>query len=204
MTRDLPSALRAAVGRDRRCLRRPRTSGVTGSRATPRRASTGAASSSSGGAAASSSASPCTGRSPSCPEQPELVVLSVPAHALEEAVDESLAAGAKALVAIAAGFGELGPEGAARERAIVERVRAAGAVMVGPNCLGIFDAAAELQLAWNDLPGGPIGFVSQSGNIALETGLLLARRRSRLLAARLGREPGRPRRHRARGSARRT
>jgi acyl-CoA synthetase (NDP forming) len=108
------------------------------------------------------------------PERPELVVLSVPAHALEEAVDDSLAAGAKALVAIAAGFGELGPEGAARERAIVERVRAAGAVMVGPNCLGIFDSAAELQLAWNDLPGGPIGFISQSGNIALETGLLLA------------------------------
>lgn len=108
------------------------------------------------------------------PEQPELVVLSVPAHALEEAVDDSLAAGAKALVAIAAGFGELGPEGAAREQAIVERVRAAGAVLVGPNCLGIFDSAAELQLAWNDLPGGPIGFISQSGNIALETGLLLA------------------------------
>jgi acetate---CoA ligase (ADP-forming) len=108
------------------------------------------------------------------PEEPELVVLSVPAHALEEAVDDSLAAGAKALVAIAAGFGELGPEGAAREQAIVERVRAAGAVLVGPNCLGIFDSAAELQLAWNDLPGGPIGFISQSGNIALETGLLLA------------------------------
>ena len=108
------------------------------------------------------------------PEAPELVVLSVPAHGLEEAVDESLAAGAKALVAIAAGFGELGPEGAARERAIVERVRAAGAVMVGPNCLGVYDAAAELQLAWSDLPGGPIGFISQSGNIALEIGLLLA------------------------------
>ncbi len=107
------------------------------------------------------------------PEQPELVVLSVPAHALEEAVDESLAAGAKALVAIAAGFGELGPEGAARERAIVERVRAAGAVLVGPNCLGIYDSGAELQLAWNDLPGGAVGFVSQSGNIALEIGLLL-------------------------------
>jgi acyl-CoA synthetase (NDP forming) len=108
------------------------------------------------------------------PEAPELVVLSVPAHALEEAVDDSLAVGAKALVAIAAGFGELGPDGAAREQAIVQRVRAAGAVLVGPNCLGIFDSAAELQLAWNDLPGGPIGFISQSGNIALETGLLLA------------------------------
>ena len=107
------------------------------------------------------------------PEPPDLVVLSVPARALEQAVDESLAAGARALVAIAAGLGELGPEGIERERAIVARVHAAGAVLVGPNCLGIFDAAAELDLASNPLPAGPLGFVSQSGNIALETGLLL-------------------------------
>ncbi|HKC78353.1 MAG TPA: CoA-binding protein, partial [Gaiellaceae bacterium] len=41
------------------------------------------------------------------PEAPELVVLSVPASGLEEAVDDSLAAGARALVAIAAGFAEV-------------------------------------------------------------------------------------------------
>ena len=102
------------------------------------------------------------------PEAPELVVLSVPAAGLEDAVDASLAAGAKAIVAIAAGVGEK------RERAIVARVREAGAVLLGPNCLGVFDAAGELDLASNPLPSGPIGFVSQSGNIALETGLLLA------------------------------
>jgi acetate---CoA ligase (ADP-forming) len=107
------------------------------------------------------------------PEAPELVVLSVPADGLEEAVDDSLAVGARALVAIAAGFAELGEEGAARERALVERVRAAGAALVGPNCLGVFDGAAELQLASTPLPAGPVGFVSQSGNVLLETGLLL-------------------------------
>ena len=108
------------------------------------------------------------------PEAPELVILSVPASGLEQAVDDSLAAGARALVAIAAGLGELGAEGRAREVAIVERVRAAGAVLVGPNCLGVFDSGSELDLASNPLPGGPVGFVSQSGNIALEAGLLLA------------------------------
>ncbi len=108
------------------------------------------------------------------PEPPDLVVLCVPAAALEQAVEESLAAGARALVAIAAGLGEQGADGKARERAIVERVRAAGALLVGPNCLGVFDAAAELDLASNELPAGPVGFVSQSGNIALELGLLLA------------------------------
>jgi acyl-CoA synthetase (NDP forming) len=107
------------------------------------------------------------------PEAPELVVLSVPADGLEEAVEDSLAAGARALVAIAAGFSELGEEGALRERALAERVRAAGAALVGPNCLGVFDGAAELQLASNPLPAGPVGFVSQSGNVLLEIGLLL-------------------------------
>ena len=107
------------------------------------------------------------------PEAPELVVLSVPADGLEAAIDDSLAAGARALVAIAAGFAELGEEGAARERALVERVRAAGAALVGPNCLGLFDGASELQLASTPLPAGPVGFVSQSGNVLLEVGLLL-------------------------------
>jgi len=107
------------------------------------------------------------------PEAPELVVLSVPADGLEQAVEDSLAAGARALVAIAAGFGELGEEGAARERALVERVRTAGAALVGPNCLGLFDGEAELQLASTPLPAGPVGLVSQSGNVLLEIGLLL-------------------------------
>jgi acyl-CoA synthetase (NDP forming) len=107
------------------------------------------------------------------PEPPELVVLSVPADGLEQAVDDSLAAGARALVAIAAGFAEVGEEGATRERALVERVRSAGAALVGPNCLGLFDGAAELQLASTPLPAGPIGFVSQSGNVMLEVALLL-------------------------------
>src|SRR4029077_13774619 len=79
------------------------------------------------------------------PEAPELVILSVPADGLEEAVDDSLAAGARALVAIAAGFAELGEEGAARERALVERVRAAGGALEGPDCLGLFGRAGRAR-----------------------------------------------------------
>lgn len=106
------------------------------------------------------------------PEPPELVVLSIPADGFEDAVEASLAAGAKALVGITTGLGETGSDGQAREAAIVERVRDAGAVLLGPNCLGIFDAATGLDLGWSELQGGAIGLISQSGNLALELALL--------------------------------
>ncbi len=106
-------------------------------------------------------------------EPPELVVLAVPANALEEAVEESLAAGARALIAIAAGLGEQGGEGRKREQRIVQRVRAASAILLGPNCLGLYDSTSELDVVWNELPAGPVALVSQSGNVALEVALLL-------------------------------
>jgi acyl-CoA synthetase (NDP forming) len=106
------------------------------------------------------------------PDAPELVVIAVPAAAFEQAVDDALAVGARALVGITAGLGELGPEAQARERALVERVRAAGAMLLGPNCLGVFDATSDLGLASNEFPAGSIGLISQSGNLALELGIL--------------------------------
>ena len=108
------------------------------------------------------------------PDRPELVVVSLPATAFEQAVDDSLAAGAKAIVAISAGLGEMDESGRERERAVVERVRSSGAVMLGPNCLGVFDAPAGLDLASNEFPSGSIGLISQSGNIAIEIGLMAA------------------------------
>ena len=108
------------------------------------------------------------------PSAPELVVVAVPAAGLEGAVEAALEAGARAIVAITAGFGELGNEGKAREDAMAARVREAGAVLLGPNCLGVYDAAAELDLGANDLTPGPIGVISQSGNLALEISLLAA------------------------------
>src|SRR6185503_5376235 len=91
------------------------------------------------------------------PDSPELVVVSVPAAAFEQTVDDALAAGARALIGITAGLGELGDEAGARERALVERVRAAGAVLLGPNCLGVYDAASDLGLASNEFPLASIG-----------------------------------------------
>jgi acetate---CoA ligase (ADP-forming) len=106
------------------------------------------------------------------PEKPELVVLAVPASAFEETVDASLAAGAQAIIAIAAGLGESSEDGRRREQAVVERVRSAGARLLGPNCMGLYDGAAELDLATSDFVPGELGLISQSGNLAIEVSLL--------------------------------
>lgn len=108
------------------------------------------------------------------PGAPDLVVVVLPAAAFEEAIDASLAVGARAIIAITAGLGELGEVGKAREQAAVARVREAGAVMLGPNCLGVYDGAAELDLGMNPFSPGPLGIISQSGNLALEVSLIAA------------------------------
>ncbi|MFF4098887.1 acetate--CoA ligase family protein [Streptomyces sp. NPDC001903] len=101
-------------------------------------------------------------------EPVDLVVVSVPGAGFEAAVDDALACGAKAIVGITAGFAEAGPAGLARQRAVAQRVRAAGAVLVGPNCLGIADNTTELYLASDRFAPGRVALLSQSGNLALE------------------------------------
>jgi len=99
----------------------------------------------------------------------DLVFLAVPAMGFDAAVDDALAVGAKALVVVTAGLGELGAEGRARQQAAVARVRAAGALLVGPNCPGVADTTTGLNaVALLDIPAGTIAFVSQSGGVGDE------------------------------------
>ncbi|WP_043715220.1 acetate--CoA ligase family protein [Kutzneria sp. 744] len=110
-------------------------------------------------------------------QQPvDCVVITVPANGFEAAVDDALAAGATAIVGITSGFAELGEEGRATQIAVADKIRAAGAVLLGPNCLGVLDTTSDLYLVSNPLPSGPVGLVSQSGNMALELSKFLADR----------------------------
>jgi acetate---CoA ligase (ADP-forming) len=102
------------------------------------------------------------------PDRPDLVVIAVPFAALDAAVDEALRAGARAIVAISAGGGP------GDDASLAARVASAGAVLLGPNCLGVLDSGEQLELISNPLPAGSIGLISQSGNLALELGLLAA------------------------------
>jgi acyl-CoA synthetase (NDP forming) len=106
------------------------------------------------------------------PRPVDLVVISIGAAGFEQAVDDALAAGARAIVAITAGLGETGRDGRAIERAVTDRVRAAGALLVGPNCLGVADTISKLDLASSEFAPGSIGLISQSGNLGIELALI--------------------------------
>src|SRR6187431_297320 len=76
------------------------------------------------------------------PDRVDLVVVCLPAVAVLEAVQAVLDEGVKAVCVISAGFAEVGSEGEERQRALLAMIRAHGARLLGPNCLGISSAGA--------------------------------------------------------------
>ncbi|MGW0999787.1 acetate--CoA ligase family protein [Streptomyces sp. NPDC002523] len=104
------------------------------------------------------------------PSTPEHVVVAVPAAQVRTVVADGLAAGARCFTVITSGGA-----GADEERALASLVTEHGARLLGPNCMGVVDTTAELRLSWGDFQAGQVGLVSQSGNLALEIGRLLAR-----------------------------
>ncbi|HEX5598353.1 MAG TPA: acetate--CoA ligase family protein [Micromonosporaceae bacterium] len=105
----------------------------------------------------------------------DLVVLCVPAPAVPEVVRAALEKGARGFLGITAGLDRaLQQPGAERE--LAQLIRDRGARIVGPNCLGIYDAAADLQLAWGEFCPGSLGIISQSGQLGSELSNLAAER----------------------------
>ena len=102
-------------------------------------------------------------------EPVDLAVISLPGAAVLGAAEEALRKGVQALVVISAGFAEIGSEGVQRQEQLLALVRAHGARLIGPNCLGIASSATSLNatFAARSAPHGNIGFSSQSGALGL-------------------------------------
>jgi acetyl coenzyme A synthetase (ADP forming)-like protein len=113
------------------------------------------------------------------PDPVDLAVIAVPPRAVLSVVDECAERGVKALVVITAGFAEVGAEGRALQRQLVDKVRGYGMRMVGPNCLGLLNTAPEVHLnaSFSPIfpPPGRVAMSSQSGALGLAI-LALARR----------------------------
>ena len=102
------------------------------------------------------------------PQAPDLVALCVPPHHVLPVVRDALAQGCRAFLSITAGLG-------AEEAELAALLRESGARMIGPNSLGLFNAAADLRLAWGTFKPGKLAIVSQSGQLGSEIAALGAR-----------------------------
>ena len=103
-------------------------------------------------------------------EPVDLALLVVPAQAFEQVVEDGLARGVRAFVGITIGFAEAGEEGRAIEERVARRVRESGAVLLGPNCMGLWSGHEAFDAAWldNGQVPGPLALVSQSGGLGVD------------------------------------
>ena len=112
---------------------------------------------------------PCFASVADLPETPDLAIVAVPGEAAIAALDALGARGTKAAIVFTAGFAEVGPEGAASQERLVAAARRHGMRILGPNCLGLFNAPIGLYPIFSSsfeggfpLPGR-LGIASQSG-----------------------------------------
>jgi acetyltransferase len=106
------------------------------------------------------------------PEPVDLAVIVTPAPTVPEIIGQCVEAGTRGAIIISAGFKEVGPEGAALERQVLEQARRGRLRIIGPNCLGVMNTVNGLNatFAASMARPGNVGLVSQSG--ALLTAIL--------------------------------
>jgi acetate---CoA ligase (ADP-forming) len=103
------------------------------------------------------------------PETPDVAIVAVPAELAAPSIADLAKRGCKAVVMFTAGFAEMDEAGAAAQDSMVATARASGMRILGPNCLGVFDArrsyyatfSSSFDSGWPVL--GRIGIASQSG-----------------------------------------
>jgi len=103
------------------------------------------------------------------PEAPDAVFVATPREPTIDIVAALAERGAGAAVCYAAGFAEVGEEGAALQKRLVELAK--GMPIVGPNCYGVLNLLDGCVL-WPDTHGAErvekgVAIITQSGNIAL-------------------------------------
>jgi acetyltransferase len=99
------------------------------------------------------------------PEDIDLAVVVTPPPSIPGIIKECGENGVRGAVVISAGFKEIGPEGAALERQLLEAAQAANIRVIGPNCLGVMAPLTGLNatFATTIARPGSVGFLSQSG-----------------------------------------
>ncbi|HWS46061.1 MAG TPA: acetate--CoA ligase family protein, partial [Acidimicrobiia bacterium] len=106
------------------------------------------------------------------PDAVDVAIIVVPAALVRGIVEQCAQKHVHGLVIISAGFAEVGADGAAAQREIVELARRNGMRVIGPNCLGVVNTAPEVRMNATFAPAPPVpghvGFLSQSGGLGIE------------------------------------
>ena len=106
------------------------------------------------------------------PDQVDLAIISVPAAAVFDVVEQCAHQSVRGLVVISAGFAEMQGGTAVDERAIVDFARQHGMRLIGPNCMGVVNTNAEIRMHGTFAPihpvPGRVAFSSQSGGLGIE------------------------------------
>ena len=103
------------------------------------------------------------------PDAIDMAIVSVPAVAVLEVLEQCARKGVRAAVVFSAGFGEVGAEGEAEQEKIRKLSRESGMRVLGPNCFGIMNVknavmatfASELDL--KSVSERTLSLVAQSG-----------------------------------------
>lgn len=106
------------------------------------------------------------------PDSIDLALIATPAQTVPDLINECAEAKVKGVVILSGGFNEAGALGEMMSKQIMERAKAAGIRIIGPNCLGFIKPKLALNASFGPkmaLPGN-IAFISQSG--ALGTAIL--------------------------------
>ncbi|NNF89276.1 MAG: GNAT family N-acetyltransferase [Acidimicrobiia bacterium] len=105
------------------------------------------------------------------PDPVDLAFIVVPKQYVLDAVNDCAAKGVRGLVVITAGFSEGGEEGEDLEAELLAMVRNADMRMVGPNCMGVLntDASVNMNGTFAPLypPVGNVAMSSQSGALGI-------------------------------------
>jgi acyl-CoA synthetase (NDP forming)/RimJ/RimL family protein N-acetyltransferase len=105
------------------------------------------------------------------PTAPDLAIIAVPAGQVPDVVLACGKRGARGIVLLTAGFGELGEAGESQQRVVLTAARQYSMRLIGPNCLGLVnpDPTVRLNATFAPVtlrPGG-LGLVSQSGALGI-------------------------------------
>jgi acyl-CoA synthetase (NDP forming)/RimJ/RimL family protein N-acetyltransferase len=114
------------------------------------------------------------------PDTVDVAIVAVPAEAVPDVVLDCAAKGVHGLIVVSSGFAETGDEGRRRQRQLVGLARSYGLRLIGPNCLGVINTAAEYSLnaslSTTMPPRGRAGFFCQSGALGVAILEKVARR----------------------------